>query len=159
MNRSEHIAALRAASGVLAGGDRLLLAEWSDADWDKLLDRTQSRLFRTSEVVIHHGATDRALHFVVAGALEVGITRVDGVSISPLAKITAVSIVGEQSFFDGQPRSTNVWAVSDGEMLRLEYEDFIKFSQDEPALTRDLLFAMGRVLSSRLRNTTFRVRR
>ncbi len=159
MNRAEHIAALRAASGVLAGGDRLLLAEWSDAEWNKLLDRTQSRPFRASEIVIQHGALDRALHFVVAGSLEVGITRVDGVSISPLAKITSGSVVGEQSFFDGQPRSTNVWAVTDGELLRLEYKDFMRFSQEEPSLTRDLLFAMGRVLSSRLRNTTFRVRR
>lgn len=159
MNRAEHIAALRAASGVLAAGDRLLLAEWTDADWGKLLDCTKSHPFRESEVVIQHGATDRALHFVVAGSLEVGITRVDGVSISPLAKITAGSVVGEQSFFDGQPRSSNVWAVSDGELLRLEFEDFVRFSQTEPTLTRDLLFAMGRVLSSRLRNTTFRVRR
>ena len=159
MNRAEHITALRAASGVLAAGDRLLLAEWSDADWNKLLDHTQSRPFRESEVVIQRGALDRALHFVVAGSLEVGITRVDGVSISPLAKITAGSIVGEQSFFDGQPRSTNVYAITDGELLRLEYDEFVRFSQEEPALTRDLLFAMGRVLSSRLRNTTFRVRR
>lgn len=159
MNRAEHIAALRAASGMLAGGDRLLLAEWSDADWNKLLDRTQSRVFHASEFVIQRGATDRALYFVVAGSLEVGITQMDGVSISPLARITAGSVVGEQSFFDGQPRSTNVWAVDDGELLRLEYEEFVRFSLEEPALTRDLLFAMGRVLSSRLRNTTFRVRR
>jgi CRP/FNR family cyclic AMP-dependent transcriptional regulator len=159
MNRAEHIAALRAASGVLAGGDRLMLAEWSDADWNKLLDRTHPRPFRTSEVVIQRGATDRALHFVVAGILEVGVTQVDGISIAPLAKITAGSVVGEQSFFDGQPRSTNVYAISDGELLRLEYDDFLRFSREEPALTRDLLFAMGRVLSSRLRNTTFRVRR
>src|SRR5689334_4240455 len=159
MGRSEHIAALRAASGVLAGSDRLLLAEWSDADWNKLLDRTRSRPFRASEVVIQRGATDRAMHFVVSGTLEVGITQVDGVSIAPLAKITPGGVVGEQSFFDGQPRSTNVWAETDGEMLRLEYEDFIKFSQEEAALSRDLLFALARILSSRLRNTTFRVRR
>ena len=159
MHRSEHIATLRAASGALAGGDRLMLAEWSDADWSKLLDRTQSRPFRTSEVVIHRGATDRALHFVAAGVLEVGITQVDGVSIAPLAKIGPGSVVGEQSFFDGQPRSTNVWAESDGELLRLEYDEFVRFSEEEVRLARDLLFALARVLSSRLRNTTFRVRR
>lgn len=159
MNRSEHIATLRAASGALAGGDRLMLAEWSDADWNKLLDRTKSRPFRTSEVVIQRGATDRALHFVAAGVLEVGITQVDGVSIAPLAKIGPGSVVGEQSFFDGQPRSTNVWAESDGELLRLEYDEFLRFSEEEVRLARDLLFALARVLSSRLRNTTFRVRR
>ena len=159
MTRAEHIGALRAASETLAGGERLLLAEWNDTDWNKLLDLTRPRLFRVSEVVIQRGAPERALHFVVAGVLEVGITHVDGVSITPLAKITAGSIVGEQSFFDGQPRSTNVWAITDGEMLRLEYDDFVRFSQEHPTLARDLLFALARVLSTRLRNTTFRVRR
>jgi len=160
MNRADHIAALRAA-GTAPGGmsDRLLLPDWSDADWGKLLDRTQAHAFRASEVVIHRDSADRALHFVVAGSLEVGITQVDGVSISSIAKINIGSIIGEQSFFDGQPRSANVWAVSDGELLRLELEEFTRFGQQEPALARDLLFALARVLSSRLRNTTFRVRR
>jgi CRP-like cAMP-binding protein len=76
-----------------------------------------------------------------------------------LARIAAGSVVGEQSFFDSQPRSANVWATSDGELLRLDFAEFENFSRAEPALTRDLLFALGRVLSSRLRNTSFRVRR
>jgi len=71
----------------------------------------------------------------------------------------AGSVVGEQSFFDGQPRSANVWGVSDGELLQLELEDFRRFGYEEPELTRDLLFALARVLSARLRNTTMRVRR
>lgn len=159
MNRAEHIAALRAASSAPAGTDRLHLGEWTDASWDKLLDHTRPRPFRASEVVIQRDATDRVLYFVVAGSLEVGITQVDGVSISPLAKIAPGSVIGEQSFFDGQPRSANVWGVSDGETLQLEFGDFTRFSQSEPVLARDLLFALGRILSSRLRNTTFRVRR
>ena len=159
MNRVEHIAALRAASAALAAGERLLLTEWKDADWNKLLDCTQPRLFRASEFVIQLGARERVLHFVVSGTLEVGVTQVDGVTISSLAKITTGSVIGEQSFFDGQPRSANVWGVSDGELLQLDFEDFNRFSHEEPALARDLLFALARVLSSRLRNTTFRVRR
>ncbi|MBI1965548.1 MAG: cyclic nucleotide-binding domain-containing protein [Betaproteobacteria bacterium] len=159
MNRAEHIAALRTAGDTPAGGERLQLPGWSDADWNKLLDCTRPRAFRTSEMVIQRGEADRALYFVVAGVLEVGITRVDGVSISPLAKIIAGSVIGEQSFFDGEPRSANVWADSDGELLRLEFDDFTRFSREHPALARDLLFALARVLSSRLRNTTFRVRR
>jgi len=160
VNRADHIAVFKIAEdGARPAHDRLLLPEWSNADWSKLLSRTRPRLFRVSEFVIQRGATDRALHFVVAGSLEVGITRVDGVSISPLAKITAGSVVGEQSFFDGQPRSANVWGVSGGELLLLEFEDFSRFAREEPALGRDLVFALARVLSSRLRNTTFRVRR
>ena len=159
MNRAEHIAALRAASAAAAGGERLQLAEWSDAAWYTLLDYTRSRPFRASEVVIQRDGTDRVLHFVVAGSLEVGITQVDGVSISSLAKVGIGSVIGEQSFFDGQPRSANVWAVSDGELLCLTEEMFHKLAEAQPKLTRDLLFALGRILSLRLRNTSMRVRR
>ncbi len=159
MNRAEHISALRTTGNVSAGGERLHLPDWSDADWNKLLDCTRARAFRKSEMVIKGGATDRALYFVVAGALEVGISQVDGVSISSLARITAGSVIGEQSFFDGQPRSANVWAVSDGELLQLEFDDYARFGKEHPTLARDLLFALARVLSARLRNTTFRVRR
>lgn len=160
MDRNAHIVVFKGVpGGPPAPSDGLLLPEWGDADWNKLLDRTRPYPFHASEVLIRRGATDRALNFVAAGSLEVGITQVDGVSISSLARITAGSVIGEQSFFDGQPRSANVWGVTDGELLRLEFEDFTRFGQEEPVLARDLLFALARVLSSRLRSTTSRVRR
>ena len=142
-----------------AEAEYLLLPGWRDHDWQKLFAATTSRPFKASEFVIQRGVSDRALYMVAAGTLEVGVTYVDGVSISPLAKIGAGSVIGEQSFFDGLPRSANVWAVSDGEMLRLEFDDYSRFGKEHPTLARDLLFALARVLSSRLRNTTFRVRR
>lgn len=139
--------------------DNVLLPEWTREDWQKLFAHTQPREFKSSEVVIQRGVSDRSLDFVVAGTLEVGITYVDGLSISTIAKIRAGSVIGEQSFFDGQPRSANVWAVTDGELLCLPLGEFEKFAVEEPLLARDLLFALGRILSLRLRHTTMRVRR
>jgi len=147
------------AGAATPADDALLLPDWSKENWEKLLQCTVPQSFHTSEVVLKRGDTERALFFIVSGALEVGITQIDGVSVIPLARIAAGSIVGEQSFFDGHTRSANVWAVSSGEMLRLEYEAFREFSEAEPALARDLLFAVARVMSARMRNTTFRVRR
>ena len=148
----------------MSGGDReaednLLLPAWTRGNWQALFSCTQSRSYHSSEVVIQRGVSDRSLDFVAAGTLEVGITYVDGLSISPLAKIHAGSVIGEQSFFDAHPRSANVWAVTDGELLCLPFREFEKFADEEPLLARDLLFALGRVLSLRLRNTTGRVRR
>ena len=139
--------------------DCLRLPEWGEAEWRKLLALTTPRPFKASEVVIQRGVHDRSLYFVAAGSLEVGVTYVDGISISTLAKIGAGSVIGEQSFFDGQPRSANVWAVTDGELLCLTQEKFHQFAAAEPILVRDLLFALGRILSLRLRHTTGRVRR
>lgn len=139
--------------------DVLALPHWEDRHWGALLQFTAPRHFRASEVVIQRAAADRTLYLVAAGSLEVGVTHVDGVSMTSLARINAGSILGEQSFFDGQPRSANVWAVTDGTLLLLPFEEFSRFGDAEPALARDFLFAMARVLSIRLRNTSFRLRR
>jgi len=149
----------RSASECGNDSDCLQLPEWDEAQWRKLLAVTTARPFKASEVVIQRGVVDRSLYFVAAGSLEVGVTYVDGVSISPLAKIGVGSVIGEQSFFDGQSRSANVWAVSDGELLCLTPEKFQQLAAAEAKLVRDLLFALGRILSLRLRNTTGRVRR
>ena len=159
MNRGDHIAVFRRGGAEPVADDVLLLPGWGEGDWDKVLTCTRPVPVRASDVVIQRGATDRTLYFVASGFFEVGITQVDGVSISPLARIGVGSALGEQSFFDGLPRSANVWAVDDGELLALDFEDFNRFSRNEPALARDLLFALARILSVRLRNTTFRVRR
>ena len=141
-----------------AEAEYLLLPGWREHEWQKLFAATTPRPFKASEFVIQRGVNDRALYFVAAGSLEVGVTYVDGVSMSPLAKIGAGSVIGEQSFFDAQPRSANVFAVTDGELLCLMPDKFRELSEAEPALVRDLLFALARILSLRLRHTTFRVR-
>jgi hypothetical protein len=43
--------------------------------------------------------------------------------------------------------------------LCLTQERFHELALSEPELVRDLLFALGRILSLRLRNTSMRVRR
>jgi CRP-like cAMP-binding protein len=149
----------RNAGDTGASGDYLLLPGWGAAEWRKLIAMTTPRAYKSSEMIIQRGADDRVLYFVAAGALEVGVTYVDGISISPLAKIAAGSVVGEQSFFDSQPRSANVWATTDGELLCLTHDKYDQLANEEPALVRELLFALGRILSLRLRNTSLRVRR
>jgi CRP-like cAMP-binding protein len=159
MNGAEYASHFADAAPGDETSDRLLLPEWSIGDWRKLLASTIVQPFKASEVVIRHGVQERALYFIAAGTLEVGVTTFDGLSVSSLTRIGPLSIIGEQSFFDGHPRSANVWAVDDGVLLRWNLDDYRRFGAAEPALARDLLFAVARVLSARLRMTTIRVRR
>jgi len=142
-----------------AGEDVLELPGWSEAQWSRLLALTVPRAVQSSEIVIQRGADERTLYFVSRGQFEVGSAYVDGTSFSPLARISVGSVIGEQSFFDALPRSANVWASGPGELLSLRFDAWLEFAQSEPALARDLLFAISRVLSLRLRNTSVRVRR
>jgi CRP/FNR family cyclic AMP-dependent transcriptional regulator len=159
MSGVDHVAVFRRERpGAGDSNNDALRLPWDEEVWKKLLARTEPQRFRAGDIVIQRGAMDRTLYFVVAGALEVGVYRAGSEGTAPIARIGVGSVIGEQSFFDGQPRSTNVWAVSDGELLRITPEAFDAFGQQEPALARDLLFALGRILSVRLRNTTFRSR-
>ena len=159
MSGAEYVDVFVRESAAMGAPDRLMLPSWSARDWQKLLATTTVQPCRESDIVIQRGADDRALYLIAEGALEVGVASFDGLSVSSLARIGAGSVIGEQSFFDGQPRSANVWAVTDGVLLRWELEHFERFSASESALARDFLFAVGRVLSTRLRLTTIRVRR
>lgn len=159
MNGADYVDVFVRESAAMGAPDRLLLPSWSARDWRKLLAHTTVQPCRESDIVIQRGADDRALYLVAEGTLEVGVTSFDGLSVSSLARIGAGSVIGEQSFFDAQPRSANVWAVTEGVLLRWELERFQNFGTEESALAQDFLFAVGRVLSTRLRLTTIRVRR
>lgn len=137
--------------------DVLLLPQWTEENWTELLTRTTPRRVAASEIVIARGTDERCLYFTVAGEYEVGGAYVGGIHFTSLARIPAGSVFGEQSFFDGLPRSANVWAHAEGELLVLPFESYAEFSNQSPALARDLAFALARILSLRLRNTTVRV--
>jgi len=144
------------ALGLGAAKDNLLLTAWTNADWRKLLSLTMPRTVRTGEFVISRNTPDRTLYLVASGEYEVGIMHVGRATIRPIASISAGSVIGDQSFFDGLPRSANVWASTAGVLLQLEFAAYERFAQAEPALAGNLVFALGRVLSMRLRSATLR---
>ena len=130
-----------------------LLRNASDAQWQRLLTHTTSRRFAAGELLIREGEADDALYFVGRGELEVLMPR-GRAAPRQLAVIRTGSVVGEQSFLDHQPRSTSIRALTEGEVFRFSREKFLVFSAREPALARDLLLDLGRIVSLRLRDTT-----
>ncbi len=152
-----HVFMNAARAAVAPSADTLLLPHWSEPDWISLLSRTTPRRVAANEIIIARGADERCVYFTVAGAYEVGGAYIGGMSFTSLARIPTGSVFGEQSFFDGLPRSANVWAHADGELLVMPFEAYEALSAAAPALARDLAFALARILSLRLRNTTVRV--
>jgi len=148
------IAALRGGGGTSGDGDRLSLPHWSDADWERLLDAAGFRRVAAGEAVILRGTPDRALCIVLGGEIEVMAHASDGLSFGRLAKFGPGSVVGEQAFFDGGPRSAGAWAVANCTVATLTPEQFSAFAEVNPGLGRDLLMALGRILAIRLRRTT-----
>jgi CRP-like cAMP-binding protein len=129
----------------------VLLPQWSDTKWSRLLPYTTTRRFRAGETVIRSGEVDRSLYFVMSGDVEVLLGTPRGRSIRRLALVRAGSVIGEQAFVDGQPRSATVRSVTDGELLRLSQDAFETFAARDPALAMELIFDLARILSLRLR--------
>lgn len=138
-------------------GEGLLLGDWNDEDLRKLFGFTNIRKVTSGEALIRRGERDRTLYFVLRGKLEVVADAGDGISMGPLTRVGSGSVLGEQSFFDGNPRSASVWAVDDCDVAAMTPDQYAAFEKSSPTLARKLLFALGRILAIRLRRTTAKV--
>ena len=134
--------------------DLVFLAGKNPQEWAKLLAHTEIRRFQAGDVIIHLGEVDRSLFLVTEGNLQIFMPFDEGRTLRPFLNVESGSIIGEQSFFDGLPRSAMVQAATAGELLRLSLESFEVLAAREPALAHDILFDLGRILSVRLRQTS-----
>lgn len=149
---------LRAAAEANPEAQLLVVPEWQAGDWETLFSHARRLQVARGNVLIQQDASERPLYFVVSGLLEV-TTVLSRHSLGPIAKVYPGSVVGELAFLDGRPRSAKVWAVTDSELYRLDFEDYRNFANAHPRQTCDLLFAIGRVVALRLRRSQTRVSR
>jgi CRP/FNR family transcriptional regulator, cyclic AMP receptor protein len=125
-----------------------LLAGRPQSDWAKVLAHTETRRFSRGETIISAGETDRALYLLTEGTLGVRLaTDTD----KTFKAIDAPSVVGEVAFLDGGPRSATLFAITDGELLRLRMERYETLAAREPELGRAILFDLARIVTQRLR--------
>lgn len=127
-----------------------LLADASDEEWATVLEHTRYRRFGPGEPVVTAGARDRSLYLVLEGELEV-LAPHGRRGYRRIASISAGSVIGELSFFDGTARSALVRAVAPALLAELSPAEFDSLAADNPALARRLLFDLGRILAQRLR--------
>lgn len=134
--------------GEPSGGERFtLLPDWRDDDWAALLEHTETLRFSAGATVVRAGDAERALYVIAAGEVEVVAPH----ARHALARVQAGSVIGEVAFLDGLPRSADVRAVTDCEVLRLSHAGFEVFAARRPELAVALLADLGRLLAWRLR--------
>jgi CRP-like cAMP-binding protein len=104
-------------------------------------------------MVIRSGELDRALYFVTDGRLDLMLPQLNGAE-RLVRTISAPAVIGEMGFVENRPRSMTIKGMTDGELLRLDYEAYERLAADEPAIAQNLLFELARVLSLRLRWAT-----
>lgn len=152
------IASFRAGSASSAPADVLVTRGWSNDDWRTLFLLTEVRTVKAGDALIRRGVAERTLYFVLRGRLEIVVDSMDGLSMGHLTRVGAGSVVGEQSFFDGEPRSASAWAIDECTVAAMSPEQFAAFERSHPALACEMLFGLARVLAGRLRRMTEMVR-
>ena len=152
MDLESAIASFRAGAGEVP-----MLPNWRDQDWKQLFQFTSIRNVMPGDALIRHGEPDRTLYFVLRGKLEIIVRSGDGISMGRVALVGAGSVLGEMAFFDGGPRSAGAWAVDDCDVAAMTPDQYSAFEKISPALARELLFALGRILALRLRRTNTRL--
>ena len=116
-------------------------------DWSIVLGHTETRRFAAGETVIRAGEEDRSLLLVTKGRLDIpGSGR--------FRPVEAPAVIGEVAFLDGGPRSVKLVATTDVEVRRLSLAAFETLAGRHPALAREILFNLGKIVSRRLRHLT-----
>jgi CRP/FNR family transcriptional regulator, cyclic AMP receptor protein len=132
---------------------QVLLADAPEADWAALLDYTQAKRFGAGQEVLQAGGGGRSLYLLLEGTLEVVPPQTRFGRKRPRVRLEAGSVVGELSFFDGEPRSAGVRALTPVVLAELTPDGFDGLVAGHPDLARRLLLDLGRILAGRLRRS------
>jgi len=127
-------------------------------DISSLVERCEILSFRKGDVVFSEGDTSRAAYLVLEGCLGVrkGVLdkEDDRVPLMPvIAENRPGDLVGEFSFFDARPRSCEVFAIADTEVLLIEPETYQRFSAAYPDVSQRIMENIVRLLIDRVRTT------
>jgi CRP-like cAMP-binding protein len=108
-------------------------------EWKKLAPYLSIRFLKAGDVLMHEGDADRELYILAEGELHVTIHD------SVLARLLPGTVVGEGTFFSGQPRSATVVSAQPGVAWALSWDS------KQPRLALDLVKGLAGVLAVRMR--------
>lgn len=98
------------------------------------------------------GDAPDAMYIIKSGAF--AVTKTKGTSEVVLAEINAGAMVGEMALFDNKPRSANVKAIKDSEVIALPYESLTKQMEQLPVWVR----AIMKTLNENLREANKKIK-
>jgi CRP/FNR family transcriptional regulator, cyclic AMP receptor protein len=114
-------------------------------DWKDLAPYLAVRFLRAGEKIMEEGDRERELFILASGELEVSV---GGTAIATLHPGT---VVGEGTFFSGEPRSATVTPSTPGVAWGLHWDRFESLTAEQPKLAVNLATGLAAVLAVRMR--------
>ncbi len=123
---------------------------------DRLIEVCEWKQFPKGNTLFKEGEPSANLYVVVEGLLGVRKhiidKKEDSLPLVPvIAELGGGEIVGEFSFFDGSPRSAEVFSMADTWTLILDPEAFQQFSDRFPEVSQKITVNLIKILISRIR--------
>lgn len=114
-------------------------------DWNLLAPYLSVRFLKPGDPLMQEGEGHRELFILAEGELEVSARGAHIATLSP------GTVVGEGSFFSGQPRSATVTPTRPGVAWGLTWDKFEAMARKQPTLAVELVKGLAVVLAVRMR--------
>ncbi len=117
---------------------------------ERLAGQLVPRRFAVGEKLIAQGSAAAELYFLVKGRVDVTVPLPNGKSYR-VGSVDAGNVFGELALFGRSPRTADVLAATDVEVLIMDAESMVEMRVEHAAAYTELLVAVGQSLSDRLR--------
>jgi CRP-like cAMP-binding protein len=129
-----------------------LFRDLDDEELTQLLVAGLVKRYPAGSAILTEGAPGGRLHVVHQGQVRISKT-VPGGGEEALAILGPGEFFGEVEFFDGSPASAHAIAHTDCEVFSIPHGEIANLIESRPALPAKFLWAFGRTLAGRLRET------
>ena len=129
-----------------------VLCGLSEAALEDLARQCAWRTYQTGQQIVSRESKDRHVHFIVSGAVRVGVYSASGREVA-FRDVGAGKCFGEISAIDGLPRSANVEAITECTIASIAPQVFWALLEKHPQVMANvvrILTATIRSLSDRL---------
>ena len=140
--------------GVVVLRDQDLLQGLPDYAVGAIEERVTSRAVTAGGLVFDEGDAPDGLYFVAEGRVAADVRLRSQDTYRRISTIGAGSSFGELALVDGNPRSTRIVALEPTICFVLTAESFAELRRRDPASASELVMAIARSLSARLRSST-----
>jgi len=134
-----------------------IFADLDEGELQRVAEVCREEKFQGAETVFKEGEPGNRLYIIVEG--EVRISRnIPGSGEEALAVLKKGSVFGEMAILDRSERSTDAIANADSLLLTISRSDFELLMDFNRDIAYKVLWAIVRLLSSRLRTTNDNLR-
>ncbi|MEC4747056.1 cyclic nucleotide-binding domain-containing protein [Methylomicrobium sp. Wu6] len=119
----------------------------------------EKTVFRKQDIVLEQDDEGRDVYFILQGEVQVRSMIADEGTLSAgLARLGENDFFGELAMFDGEPRSAEVIALTDCEIVRIDGPSLIRFMDQSPEKGYFVLREMFMNLVRHLRQNNIRTK-